>query len=484
MCVIDQKTYVHDGGREEIVEKRHYCHKAVGRTLCRHIERRDLGVVRTVERRPSLSRNIASEPVVTTSRDGRERKMYPLSSLSRRPSKRTSSGQASVTSTASPVDSAASLSSSIPPVYKQVRPEAPMPPPTYKTYPSARQMTPMSPIPPPDPRRTVRPDGTASHDRPPSLEMPRATFIERTPIPRQSSWSSTNADVDQLEDLPPRPSSRRVSFRERRPSISIDIDAATNHYPSRAGASSPGLSHLPKISTTSKGHARVDSVRDEGDQARREQARLSGTDHRQRARLSRDAEQAVRQRAEALQRERDASSSSSRERRERNRREPQNALEGTPVPLPRQSDAMQRRIDAEMAQIAREQREAEERRRREASPSSTSGRSYTFPPSSPLSARRSSNLPVAVHHYRPGSSSKGGDAIAERGKEVIERYARASAELQQMSEAMAYMELRAEEGDEVDEEEGYELRSGGRDERRVRRGGDGRERGGDGGYYQ
>ncbi|EME44232.1 hypothetical protein DOTSEDRAFT_71913 [Dothistroma septosporum NZE10] len=441
MCVIDQKTYLLGSGREEIVEKRHYCHNAVGRILCQHIQRRDLGVVRTVERRPSVNRATASEPLITTSKEGRERRLYPLSSLNRRFSKSASSGQASATSTASPVDSAASLSATIPPVYKEVRPEAPMPPSTYKTYPSARQMTPTVSNAPPDTRRTVRPDGTASYERPPSLEMPRAAFNERTPVPRQSPWSSTNADIDEPEALPSRPSCRRVSFRDQRPDTSIDFNAATHGYASAGRPSSPGLGQLPRISkdgnSKGKGHVRVDSVRDEEDQARREQACLSGADRRQRARQSRDAEEAARERAESLHCEKEEASY---ERKERKRREAQDALEGREE-RPR-SETMQRRIDAEIAQIAREQQEAERRRCEEAARCSTSSvRSYTYPPSSPtpsnsvpLSARRPA--PVAVHNHRPASR----DSIAEHGAAVIERYARA-ADNQQLNDALVYMEM-------------------------------------------
>ena len=257
--------------------------------------------------------------------------------------------------------------------------------------------------------------------------------------------------------------------------MSIDVDAATYGYPSGEGRSSSGLSQLPRISTDNKGksRARVDSVRDE-----QEQARLSGTDRRQRARQSRDAEEAARKRAESLQREKEASS---RERRVRKRREAQDALEGRQEP-PR-SDTMQRRIDAEMAQIAREQHGAEQRRREEAALRSSTGsiRSYTYPPSSPtltnklLLSARHPPMPVAVHNYR--------DPLAERGAAVIDRYARASAE-QQMSEAMAYMELEDSRAAPDEEEMEAEPRLGRRTSERRHRRRARRERREDGGYYQ
>lgn len=348
MCVIERKTYESPDGQRRIVETSIPCPRAVGSQLCKHVRRRSFDRVQVSETRPSSTTTTNINPsdgyIVTEGTGGRQR-VYR--DLSKRSSNSSSVRRSTTMSDRSSVTTPSSTSSPSP--YVEVKPEAPSPPPAAPGFAFVERVRAPYP-PPPDPSRIITPDGTAIYGRPPSLELPRATNNERPFPPRKesdSSVSSTRAEVDELVQ----PSSSKT---RRRPSIKIDTTARPSTSSSSAYASSPGLSDLPGVSrlrsdsakhmsnssSRKAGRSRADSSRqarseqerrrqeEDDHQARLERERLAGTDRRQSTR-------------EALLRE--AS-------RERHRQDAAAALEGQQ----RLDDPVQRRRDAEYAQMARE----------------------------------------------------------------------------------------------------------------------------------
>lgn len=505
MCVIERKTYFHDDGRQETIEKTRPCHRAVGKHLCRHVERRSFEVARVVETKPSSSsttppRNDRDGYIVTEGSRGQQRLYRDLSKRSSNSSSVRRSTTMSDRTT--PVSTPSSASS---PSYVEVKPEAPSPPPAAPGFPfTERTRTPYSssrPLP------SFTKDGTAIYDRPPSLDQPRAFDNERPSsrqLEKESSFSSTTAEVDDADE-PTMPS------RRHRPSVSFDSTArpATSSSTASGSVSSPGISQLKSALRRDSGRDvdrkssprkhRSDSDRqrrkaDEDDrQARLERDRLAESDRRQSAReqLARNA---------------------SRERRDRHRREAAEALEGvrthTPTSDRDRDDPIQRGRDAERAEMERERERAAQLRRgdeyhddqlrRDAEaraqyniqqplpsraqlaprPSSSSSSKPNTSPRNPITSARAFNTTTAmqprIHQavapapapVRRESRSEG-QTIAERGADVIARE-RARAAGRELNDVL---------GDErVGEAEAYQARveRGARDERF--RYGDGRGR--------
>ena len=479
MCIIERKTYLHSDGRQQVVETPRPCSRAVGSRLCRYVRRRSFEQARVVETKPSLSstdKNSSDGVIVTESRDGRQR-IYR--DLSKRSSNSSSVRRSNTMSDRSPISTPSSMSSQS---YVEVKP---LPPSPLLAF-TERTRAPYPPMSPPDPSRIVTPEGTAIYGRPPSLELPRAVNNERPSGPRKesdSSVSSTKAEVD--DDLiQPGPSRPR-----RRPNISIDTTGRPSTSSSSAYASSPGLSDLPGV-----GRLRSDSGKDLPRRSARKSDRPRAESDRQR-RVEQDRRQQDEEDRQArIERERLANSDrrqSAREElaraasRERHREEAAAALEGQQ--RQREDDPIQRRRDAELAQMDRERttaaarqresdqaqrysvedqlrRDADARARYDAARSSPTTRrrmtgdslNYTSPP---ISAR--SAYPVALHQY---PSARRSSAFGNYGEEVIARE-QARVPTERLSNALGGMNVNDDEYDPVDDD--Y-IDDNGRERRRRR----------------
>ncbi|KAI5366265.1 hypothetical protein Slin14017_G039050 [Septoria linicola] len=442
MCVIENKTYIYTDQHRETVRKQYRCHNAPSQGLCKYVEERNTEAARVVERRPDSGRPSSMSQKITTA-DGREYRYFPLS---RRSSKRSSTGKASDSGRQSPIDSLVSSSPPHAPKYRTVRPPAPSPPPTRSTRRVSFH----------EPDITSRQqalDGTAVYSGPPSLSMPRAAINERHSLDRRSSISSLTNEVDDTE-LPQRRSSMK---RDRRPS-ELDLSFSSKDA-TTSSQSSPGLSELPRIYreppdsgwTEAKQRAQRDASYDDDErQARLVRDRLAATDQRQSARETRYS---ARKYSEDLSRE------PSLERKASQRRRTAAALAGGSAAASRQQDIdreSERRYQAELAQLEREKIEAADRRRRtqyqESPRTPPSARTYTYTPSSPASSQRprisartmtytSSPAQLArpsrygtpiVHQPNPPR-----DLLAEQGERVIAReQARANEEARIMTERL------------------------------------------------
>lgn len=276
--------------------------------------------------------------------------------------------------------------------------------------------------------------------------MPRADDNERHSLDHKSSISSLTNEVDNTD--PPR---RRSSMRRsRRPSgLNLGIDSSDAIPTSQ---SSPGLSDLPRIYRDRPDSATGlpvpqrsrDSLRREEDerQARLVRDTIAATDARQRARQSREVQDSSRKYFEGSSREH------SLERKASDRRATEAKLSGEPGPSARQRE-IDRRVDAELARVAREKYEAEQRRRPEPARITTSARTYTHTPSSPAGSSRisartmtdtsSPTLSASTPRYGRALVSQPNpprDPMAEQGERVIDR---AQARGDYMSESLTDM---------------------------------------------
>lgn len=430
MCIIERKTYHRSDGRIDTVETSRPCRHADGSRPCRNVEYKTMEPVRIVERKPATSRSSNDGMIVTEGSGGRAR-VYR--DVTKRPSRRKSVRQSKTTGHRTSAEQANASSSSS--SHVEARPAAPTPP--RRTSPDLAQprYLPEEPL---SPLRTLAPDGTAIYELPPSLGLPRAGVNERRPMPPplrpRDSISSMTAEIDDPPAARPR----------RRPSLNIDTSRPSGSASPPDSAS--GLSDRPKV-----GNLRHDSARPAPREKRTsERVRFSESprsspgarelarrrrrqeeDQRQ-AQLERDRLAASDRRQEARQRE------ASDERRERHRREATEALEG------RRDDDRQRKVDADLRQMAKEREEAAARRRdSDASAEYTAyrlsrdadaryartrtsprlsrrgtneGSPYSTYNPSPLSAR-SPSYPVQLHHYP--SARRNSNAIYERGEQVI-----------------------------------------------------------------
>ncbi|KAK0935897.1 hypothetical protein LTR29_012519 [Friedmanniomyces endolithicus] len=264
--------------------------------------------------------------------------------------------------------------------------------------------------------RTLRADGTAVYDRPPSLDFPRALdnerrirLVEPGEI-RRSPASSIMSEVDEADTVIRIP---------RRPSISVNT---TRLSPATASptASSPGLSQLPRL-----GHSRHDSAR----YVPAYRSQRESFEERQRRWLLEDEQQAQLERdrlAETTRRQQAREDSS----RDRHRAEAAASLEGQVRPprnMPSQLRRSQTLLNAELAQMAREraetatrqsyagdllQRDADLARLEQSRASPRTHRNV-----SPQSAR-SHPYSVAIHQH-PDTRLE--DTLEERGEAVIAR---------------------------------------------------------------
>lgn len=446
MCIIEKKLYSYTDGRERTVESTKYCPRAVGTRMCNRIERRSVQQARIVERSPSTNDGPSTDSYIVTQGTGGRTRVYR--DLSNR-SSNSSSVRRSTTSERSPVSISSSNSS--PPVAGTRTSYSP--PASTSGSPSMERTR--APYPPLRPEQFVREDGTAVYDRPPSLEMPRATENERRrPPPRRPSSSSMTAEVD--DSQPPSPPPQR-----RRPSVRID----TNPLPSSSttpSVESPGLSRLPSArrsyhrrDTRPRNDSGLDRGREEEDrQARIERDRIAASDSRQRAR-----EETTR--------------TSSTERRERHRRAAADALEGgyqtqaqlaEEAQMARERAARSARDSADLGPYYSEEQLQADPALRAAYYSARSGpttarpssrrlsnasySSYVAGPSSPVSARsslqrpplsaRSSYRPPPIVHQQPSVSRRG--SIAARGEDVIAREQARSA-TERLNSAMGGMSV-------------------------------------------
>ncbi|KAK5167063.1 uncharacterized protein LTR77_007793 [Saxophila tyrrhenica] len=509
MCVIEKRLYSYQDGRQRTIESTKYCRRAVGTRVCNRVERRSVQPAQIVERRPSTADGPSTGSYIVTEGAGGRTRVYR--DLSNR-SSNSSSVRRSNTSERSPISIPSTNSS---PSVATTRTSAFSPPDTAPSPPFMQERT-RAPYPPPDPAQIIRPDGTAIYDRPPSLEMPRATDNER-PRRRRESDSSMTAEVD--DSQPPSPPQPR-----RRPSVRIDTTHRPSSSSSRPNVASPGLSELPDprgglrreashrtYQTTGETSSRRREEREEDSrQAQIERDRIAASERRQSERR-----QSAREDAAARSADREASREREHERRrqERHRRAAAEALEGSSYPpqSPAYDAEAARRF--EEAQMGRERernaalrnsidaagfytedqlsRDAEARRlyysaRRSPVISRTSSRrlsgaSYNAGPgpSSPMSARSSmyhDRAPPVVHHHPPRSR----DSISARGEEVIaqeqdareraarEQAARAAAATDRLNEAMGGM--RVDDGGAVEYVEEYEFGEGAQGYVRTRQG--------------
>jgi hypothetical protein len=466
MCVIEKRQYSYTDGHQRTVEKTRYCHRAVGSRVCNRVEERTVQHARIVERRPSTA---DGPPAASSTRlDGPSSRRRTSRNVSNGSSNRSSAQQSRPASDRSPVSIPSSASS--PPVVEPIAsPVLDLPAPPIGERSSM-------PYPPHlSSRRIVAENGTAIYDRPPSLEMPRATDNERpsSSRPRQPSSDSMTAEVDD-SDLPPPPPRRRPSVR-----IEIPTKPGSNTRPrvdSTRSSTQPTMRPDPVPETPRRtGSRRTANTTLDSDRERR----------RRREEEDRRRKQEEDERQAILERERIAAT----ERRERHRRAAAEALEGArarveprpptrpeprpqtrpePRPQTRPSSSsgpapspqeIQARIDAELAQMARERaaaaarqrssaeyeqlrREAEARRQYYSptgprppfspshSPTSTRppsrrltddfGPYATSPITSPrLSARTPSVRSPIVHQYI--RQRRRSNSIRERGEEVIAR---------------------------------------------------------------
>ena len=409
MCIVERRTYQHSDGRREILERTRPCRRAVGSSLCRDVEVRNVEEANLIDRRP-VDRVEDDALLVTEGFNGR-RNVYR--EVDPRSGGRRSVRRSNTVNSPSPLASSSGRSSAS---YVERRPEAPSPP-------AAATFTPpLDPLRAEPSGRTVRIDGTAVYDRPPSLGFPRALenerrarFAEAEPT-RRSSISSLTAEVDEVE--PP-------VTRRRRPSISINTNRASPAS-SSPGTSSPGLSTLPKF-----GDLRHDSA------LPRYRSRQDSTEERQRRRRAEDDRQAQLERdrvseTDRLQETREQAS------RERHRAETAAALVGQRE----QETPQQSRIDAELQQMARERAAADARQqdegiaqlaedqlRRDADAARYRESQQRAPRQqlrrvtgevsnvSPLSTRTPS-YPVAIHQY---PTVRRDSTLVEQGESIIAR---------------------------------------------------------------
>lgn len=477
MCVVEKRLYHYTDGRERTVETTKYCSRNGGKRLCNRVDRRTVQQANVVERRPSTADGPSDTRILTPGNNARTRDSRDQSNRS---SNRSSVRRSVTLSDRSPVSNPSSSSS--PP---EAGPSTtyPFPDRTQTPYPSS----PMSP-------RTVADDGTAIYDRPPSLDMPRASENERPNRRRRPSDSSMTAEVD--DSLPPAtPSPTR---QRRRQSVRIDsgvgpTDPQRESFRTNDDTRRPDNRQPPRRQNSRRepGPSQRDSLRDQQPrytmsederQARLEQDRLAGTDRRQSAResLSRQASQRAQD--------------EDRQRRERHHRATADALEGRGQPP---VDRIQALVNAEIQQMAREQAAAEARRRSSTDPAqsyaedqvrrdaearqrfySTRRQSPMDPrPSSsrrmtgefitsPASARSSTYRPPIVHHqsyqsYSPSASrvERRRDSISALGEDVIARE-QARVAHERMREAFGDMRVDDADGEWLfDEETGEYVRA-------------------------
>ncbi|KAK1069191.1 hypothetical protein LTR12_004733 [Friedmanniomyces endolithicus] len=398
MCVIERRTYQHSSGREEIHERVRRCRRAVGTSICADADTRVVEQATLVERRPDVDRVDPEALLVTEGFNGRRNVYREIDTRSgRRRSVRRSN------TTPSPFASSSSRSSASYASYVERRPEAPSPPRAAPSVPLSADT---------GPTRTLRADGTAVYDRPPSLDFPRALDNERrTRLVepgeiRRSPASSIMSEVDEADTVIRIP---------RRPSISVNttrLSPAT----SSPTASSPGLSQLPRL-----GHSRHDSARD----VTAHRSQRESFEDRQRRWLLEDEQQAQLERdrlAETTRRQQAREDSS----RDRHRAEAIAILEGQ-VQQQRNTPSRLRRsqtlLDAELAQMARERAEtatrqsyAGDRLQRDADLARLD-QPQRLMNVAPLSAR-SHPYSVAIHQH-PDTRLE--DTLEERGEAVIAR---------------------------------------------------------------
>lgn len=496
MCIIERKTYIYPDERR-VVETTKPCPRAVGSRICNHVQRRSVEAIRVVETTPTRDNDDTSSDgvIVTEGRDGRQR-VYR--DLSKRSSNNSSVRHSRTMSDRSPVSPPSSTSS---PAYVEVKPPpAPTPPPAAQGFPALeRTRAPYGPpTSPPDPKRIITSDGTAIYDRPPSLELPRASDNERPTTAdreRRSSVSSTTAEIDETDE--PGPSRPPL----RRPNISIDTTLRPSTSSSSPSVESPGLSNLPRLS-----NLRRDSGKDvpKRDSRTKPERRRTYSDRRDRSsrieqdrRLQEETDRLVRierERLAAAERRRSTQDPLADEAsRERHRQEAAAALEGQHN---REEDEIELNRNADLNQMAREraassarrresdqaQRYVDDQLRRDADararyqsgsdrgsplPRRLTGEniSYTV---SPLSARSPSRRTQPVLHQYPSTRRRDSQTIRDRGEDVIAReQARAASE--RMNTAFGGMTVE----DRYDDDE-YELVddyyvSEGQDRRRRRR---------------
>ena len=467
MCVIERKTYYHTNGSKETVEKARPCHRAVGDRLCKNVDRRSFEAARVEERKPSSSSNPPENErdgyILIEGSRGQTRLYRDLSKRSSNSSSIRRS--ATMSDRTTPVSTPSSASS---PSYVEVKPEAPEPPSAATGFPfGERTRTPYSSAKPGKPSFTK--DGTAIYDRPPSLDQPRAFNNERprsSQLEKESSFSSTTAEVDDADNEPTLPSS---SDRRHKPKVSIDTTTSSNTRPGTSSSStsapfsSPGLSTLKpalrrdsgkdidRKASTSRKHHHTDSDRqrrkDDKDeaarQARIERDRLAGSDRRQSVREER-AREASRERhrkeaAEALEGARDAERAEMERERERNaqlRREDEMRNQYYDDQMRRDAEARARRDS--QAQSSRERYsirppppqqqytppppQYSTRNSSSTSPVSTrsnaitSARAFLSPTSQP---QPSSSLQPMIHQEDPPQQQQ--QSITTRGQDIIAR---------------------------------------------------------------
>ncbi|KAK0941776.1 hypothetical protein LTR29_006667 [Friedmanniomyces endolithicus] len=332
MCVIERRTYQHSSGREEIHERVRRCRHAVGTSICADADTRVVEQATLVDRRPEVDRVDPQALLVTEGFNGRHNVYREVDTRSgRRRSVRRSN------TTPSPFASSSSRSSASYASYVERRPEAPSPPRAAPFVPLSADT---------GPTRTLRADGTAVYDRPPSLDFPRALdnerrtrLVEPAEI-RRSPASSVMSEVDEADTV------IRVP---RRPSISVNT-ARLSPATSSPTTSSPGLSQLPRL-----GHSRHDSARD----VPAYRSQRESYEDRQRRWLLEDEQQAQLERdrlAETTRRQQAREDSS----RDRHRAEAIATLEGQVQPQRNMQSQLRRSqtlLDAELAQMARERAE-------------------------------------------------------------------------------------------------------------------------------
>nr|POE87718.1 hypothetical protein CFP56_10947 [Quercus suber]POF00906.1 hypothetical protein CFP56_20854 [Quercus suber] len=384
MCITDRKTYLHPDGSRSTVESTRRCRNAVGARLCDAAQVRETQSARLVERVPRASpRDDSTGEFETEGFNGRKIVYRPVTgvttgSTSKRSSLRPTTSGSSPSSLGSQYSPGAS--------YVEVRPSPPTPSSaassSHKRVSFKYGSTP-----------AVGQTSTASHGSPSSPDLPRVHHEERHPYlsPSAESISSTSATVnDPISSQPG--GGHRSSMQD-------------GYTSSRGSPSGPALSELPKVAirrprldsaksfTAAEGcqraemssRARQRQQREEDEQqAAIEQARLAASDQRQAVRntLARQAS------------------------RERHLQDAAAALEG------RARDAQQQQAASELAQMAHERQQAQQRRRgsQQYSPNTTSPvytrprldhQSYSSPLQSPISPRGPMSLPSRLPRNPP-----------------------------------------------------------------------------------
>ncbi|KAM3419697.1 hypothetical protein BST61_g3030 [Cercospora zeina] len=463
MCVMEHKTYIYQDQRRQTVHDYSRCNNAPPGGLCNHVRVKNSDAARVEERRPNVERPSSSSTNIIMA-DGREYRYYPRS---RRSSKRSSTGRrpAGNSGGQSPIDSLVSTS---PPQLpsRTVRPRAPSPPAPR----SERRVSFHEPV----VTRAEISDGTAVYTDPPSLSMSRASINEksRRSLHHTSSISSLTNEIDDTEP-PSAPPLRRPSIKRNRRPTGLDLGLETAKTSS--SQSSPGLSDLPKIdrdrpsagttspplrSGSSTYRPLEDLAREEEErQARLVRDSLAATEQRQHDRLSRHVRQSARKHSQDLSRD------SPSEEKAKHRQATAAILTGESPKNSRRQERnreIDRRIEAEMAQIKREAEAAERRRveyqQQQYSSSPTSARVYTYMPTSPpttisrrpISARTvtdTSSPTPSARTPRYGSAIvhqpiRPRDPLAEQGERVIQReQARVADSAQRMAEMLENTQL-------------------------------------------